>query len=1042
MDMPAEMANSDMLGLHLEAEGGIEGKNLVFGDANHSVQNSGDAAEADAASTSDQDPKEKKKKNKKIRRAERAAAEAAKKQQQPDEAQKKCTSFCGKRRALSDFNADQNSCKECVLHQKAFWRHAKSQGCEKDMKDLEKTDSKMAADVQKEFVKERMQAAALEKQLKFGIQAFRKTLESRSGERADKVRKMMWEGEWMEESKKAKHGFLGKEEAERKWQEWLSDTSVARDQEGPRGFTTRLAIPHKTILSGFNEVATKKELTQEERLSRNASDATVAARARMVVSESTKADEEALGGVKLADIKKEAVQHGVDMAEMYAPQVPHAIEAAEKKRRLSGKAKAGDKGPEADGNKEEDSNDESQASSSETDGQKHKPKGAKWFDAETKCRKAERTWMTGLDDLANSVQILLKQCAECLNDFRRKPDAATKFTEEMSILEKRQKWAAAIIEADDTSLSRHKQEQQAEEKQAMGDSQTTSQDVSALGRVGPCKDYQDLQTIAALKQMGAEFRTCTSAQQIKELNEKGATQKKPIATLLAAVKAAKSDLIAAEKRAQAQKKKEEDRAAKEAAKVAKAGAASGNAPGGEAGRARAASRSQVTRKKQSAQSILLDNNSELWQDETFRIPVLHQEELDPDLCKEPFIQSGINLPQQVSAAVAGFGKVFSGSALRVTDGRAQTTLDDENASLFITTLTKEEKVPSFWSVEALSEFASCRDALLNIQKASSFGFTACSVSSGRSELAMMPCFRLLVTGNMMVAVLTPSCLDDPRKMLEDMMSGNADSLMKRARDNELRVATLGPGDMLFLPPVCAVSHRVHAQDVLGIRVGAYSRKFNERMEQAVAEKADNATIPSAIRAILRSAMEEHADPAYSEVKMQLAAEKRAEQRHASAQVVSVPEVKASDQNGQKADSGEASTAEPMQNESKDDSGQPPQQQTENNTRETEATVPDSGSKDDAKHESPSQKDASTKADASNPDEKVKALSTAAGPPKPADKPATEDPGKKKAEKKAKAAPKVLPKVAAKAEPSEKKRKAEEVKDTGKGKGKKKRSERR
>ena len=250
---------------------------------------------------------------------------------------------------------------------------------------------------------------------------------------------------------------------------------------------------------------------------------------------------------------------------------------------------------------------------------KHKPKGAKWFDAETKCRKAERTWMTGLDDLANSVQILLKQCAESLNDFRRKPDAATKFTEEMSILEKRQKWAAAIIEADDTSLSHHKQEQQAEEKQAMGDSQTTSQDVSALGRVGPCKDYQDLQTIAALKQMGAEFRTCTSAQQIKELNEKGATQKKPIATLLAAVKAAKSDLIAAEKRAQAQKKKEEDRAAKEAAKVAKAGAASGNAPGGEAGRARAASRSQVTRKKQSAQSILLDNNSELWQDETFRI---------------------------------------------------------------------------------------------------------------------------------------------------------------------------------------------------------------------------------------------------------------------------------------------------------------------------------------------------------------------------------------------------------------------------------------
>ena len=169
----------------------------------------------------------------------------------------------------------------------------------------------------------------------------------------------------------------------------------------------------------------------------------------------------------------------------------------------------------------------------------------------------------------------------------------------MSILEKRQKWLAAIIEVDDASLIRHKKEQQTEEKQAMSDSQTTSQDVTALGRVGPCKDYQDLQTIATLKQMAAEFRTCTSAQQIKEVNEKGASQKKPINTLLAAVKAAKADLLAAEKRAQAQKKKEEERAAKEAAKAAKAGAASGNATEGEASRTNGNSR--ITRKKQTAQ---------------------------------------------------------------------------------------------------------------------------------------------------------------------------------------------------------------------------------------------------------------------------------------------------------------------------------------------------------------------------------------------------------------------------------------------------------
>jgi hypothetical protein len=227
-------------------------------------------------------------------------------------------------------------------------------------------------------------------------------------------------------------------------------------------------------------------------------------------------------------------------------------------------------------------------------------------------------------------------------------------------------------------------------------------------------------------------------------------------------------------------------------------------------------------------------------------------------------------------------------------------LDDEHSSLLIKALTNEERVPSFWSVEALSETASSRDALLNIQKASRFGFAACSVSSGRSELAMLPCFRILVTGNMMVAVLTPRSLEDPKKMLEDMTSGNAQVLMKRARDKELCVATLGPGDMLFLPPVCAVSHRVHAHDVLGIRVGAYSRKFHERMEQATAEKADNTAIPPSICAILQSAMAEQAELQYSEVMMQSTAEKRAEQSHAAPHVAVVPaEAKASDQTEKK-----------------------------------------------------------------------------------------------------------------------------------------------
>lgn len=83
MDLPPQAAASGMLSLHVEAEGGIEGRDLFLGEPSQSGHKSGDAA-----SISGEDATEKKKKNKKRRRAERAAAEAAKKQEAAEETQK------------------------------------------------------------------------------------------------------------------------------------------------------------------------------------------------------------------------------------------------------------------------------------------------------------------------------------------------------------------------------------------------------------------------------------------------------------------------------------------------------------------------------------------------------------------------------------------------------------------------------------------------------------------------------------------------------------------------------------------------------------------------------------------------------------------------------------------------------------------------------------------------------------------------------------------------------------------------------------------
>ena len=65
-----------------------------------------------------------------------------------------------------------------MLDKRAFWRHAKQQHCEEDMKKLEKNDPRLFAEVLKGFVKERTQAAASQNKLKFGIQNFKKTIES------------------------------------------------------------------------------------------------------------------------------------------------------------------------------------------------------------------------------------------------------------------------------------------------------------------------------------------------------------------------------------------------------------------------------------------------------------------------------------------------------------------------------------------------------------------------------------------------------------------------------------------------------------------------------------------------------------------------------------------------------------------------------------------------------------------------------------------------------------------------------------------------
>ena len=830
--------------------------------------------EAEAAAT---ETETKKKKSGKRRKKKKQEDELAASQANGDDenaaapaptATQKCTAFCGKRKLLSEFNKDQTKCKDCYNHTRAFWRHAEKQGCKQEMLTMEKEDPALAKDVQKGFVKERARAAQNEGKINFSIQTFKKSLQSRSGDRREDEKVMMWQGQWFEEAKKAEHGFLTREEAELKWAGWIADDTVRKDDSGPRGYQ-RVAVPTRTVLTAFDEVAHQKELSQAERLSRSAKPEVLRARAALVLSETAVGEGEAIGGLNVEEVRRQARATGVDMTEMMAPNLRDAADAAAKRKSRGRKEKEQEEKKESEEASESSDKESARDPNDKNEGKAGKgKKDKKWFDAETKCRKAERTWISSVEVLEASVKSLAGECANILQEFRDNGDSAD-FQEEMNILDRRQKWLQAVLDCDDR-VSALIEEQTKEEKQALEDQRTTSQDVTALSRIGPCRNYRELKTTSALKKLGAEYRTCTSNQAIKDANENNGEQKKVVLTLVAAVKAAKSDLQAAKKRKEAARKKEEEKAAK-AAKAEKA-AATGNsstigkrkaaqAKGEPQPAAAAASKSTQARKRVTTQGILLDSGSQLWQGERYQIPTLSGDvsmgSFDVD---KPFVVSGVALPEHARQCLQKFAQVFSNSALRVTEGRAQTPLPSGVAAVE-KALHDKKHLPSHWHLqfgEAADPSAGpVPSSLASVLKASTFGIAGLSISNARTELAMLPCVRIFEQGNLVLAVHTPQEFGTSDRMttaMHVMNSGSEQDLAKMGEEKELFLATVGPGDLVYFPAASVVSHKAHAADVLGLRMPVLARDFRSRMVDLY--KVCSKALPNAMNQAIMDAVQE------------------------------------------------------------------------------------------------------------------------------------------------------------------------------------------
>ena len=767
----------------------------------------------------------------------------------PEDVYKKCAGPCGKRKLQDQFNDQQSKCKECSLDIRAFWYTAQSQECHKDMKTLETEDPAEFNQVLKAFTRERQKAKAQAAKVKFNITSFRKSLVAKAGDRAERIKEMMWEGEYLEQARTAKFGYLTKEEAELKWKQFMSDPSVKKDQEGPRGYT-RCAIPCKTTLTEFDEIAHQKELSQTERLSRTATKETIASRTNMVLSEAADPAQDSFGSVQVNEIRAKAQATGVDFKQLAGQDVSAIAEAQAAKRRRGSLGSRKNAENTASNSEEEE---EARASADEKQGKSKKDEAkakAKWFDAETQVRKAERAFAASLEGLEKSVQAVIQDVQALLAEVRSGQCAAEKkdFKQEIQILQRRVEWLQAVLDGDAALTKQFEDHSKSTKSGDADEAGTTSRDMSAVQRAGPCKDFESIKSLEHVRQT-TDFQKCTCKDEITKVQTEGNEMKKHINTLLTAVKAAKNDLVGARKRKDLNKKKEEEKADKAAKAAAKKKAARVAASGTDhAGGPADSKQLGAARRRVPPQGALLDASTPLWSNQGFMIPSLEVgQSWDSDMVA---LRSGIAGTAAATQRIQNFTSVFSASSLKVTEGRAHavwqanTPNTEEEWKEIVQHFQEKARFPSSWRLQQPSRgdpvdqagggnatALTKLNAALNI---STFGLAACSVSHARTEVALLPCLRWISSGSMMVAVHVPKDCSKPEAVTaaqQLLQKGSEQELLEAARSGQLRVGTVGQGDLIYFPPGSIVSLRVHAQDVLGLRLGILGNGMTQRLEE-------------------------------------------------------------------------------------------------------------------------------------------------------------------------------------------------------------------
>ncbi|CAK9041292.1 unnamed protein product [Durusdinium trenchii] len=763
---------------------------------------------------------------------------------------KKCNSCTKWKLRKEAFNADQKKCKDCFNHIRSLHRVAASQKCGTDMKKLEEEDPKQYNALMKEFVKIREQSRKAGDKLKFSIQAFRVSWKSREGERKENVGEMMWEEEYYQWAKTAKAGFLSRQEAESNWNTWLNDKDWPRDTAGPRGYI-RLYVRTADKIIGFEEVSKEKEFTKEEKLGKNASKEVIESRLGFVMGDQGLHAHEVCDFEDMRHKAQTAFASSHDQRSdnsavanpfldgILAPDVDDLLQAVEKKKRKSGaKAEEKNESSDASGEEEEENDDENKKDP------KDDPKRS-WFDQETQTIKAERAFKLQMEKVRAEMVKVSESMSDTLTKFRSQKsesqDGAREFKTEMHVVERRQDWLNATLMKDGGQEKLTGLIQALSVAESGADSATESRDMSAIARAGPCAGYEQLKPVAYLEGFASSFRSCTSKQQIKSKVEELAPVRKVLTSLTNSCKSALADLNRAKKKRDEDKEKEKNKKVKDAAEE------------------KAKAKAKTQRRGSGVTKHLLINPDSGWA--SAHIPSDTKWKFEWSY-SEPFVissgfQSFWDSNQKVEESLKQFGALFSESSMRITEGRAHKPLDPE----LVPAVHKHfEKIlpPSFLLSPQESSEASHYQDVLKMLDTSSFGVASSHISLGKFELNQFPCVRVNWSGTRLVSVvllqgvLQEIQTDGSQKkslldVLEWLAKAQEGDLMTLAKRDQAFMGTVGPNDVLYLPPGALVSHRVHqGSDLLGLRTGVLEVSMRNSLERILLHAPSNKAIQQSL----------------------------------------------------------------------------------------------------------------------------------------------------------------------------------------------------